>query len=170
MPELRFLPFAAASAKVRKVKLIGGGSYKMQFDTTPALPSTAGPKQPCLHTQTHKQEEHAAPSDKGWHGAPRRSAHIAGTKGEKETQRRGGGGLGGHKRRDKNKKKKGEGGNKEKTRKQKQQMATRGAETSDECDQSVPCSDPCRANGRGRDGRDVALDFYWIHLSVRPSV
>lgn len=58
----------------------------MRFDTTPALPSTAGPKQSCLHTQTHKQEEHAAPSDKGWHGAPRRSAHIAGTKGKKETQ------------------------------------------------------------------------------------
>lgn len=66
----------------------------MRFDTTPALPSTAGPKQSCLHTQTHKQEEHAGPSDKGWHGAPRRSAHIAGTKGKKETQT-GKGGRGG---------------------------------------------------------------------------
>lgn len=140
----------------------------MQFDTQHLLcllpPALNNPA--CTHKHTNKRSTQLHQTRVGT--APRDGRHTSLAQKERRKPRGGRGGRG-HKRRDKNKKKR----DKVETRKRRGNKSSRWLPG-----ERKQATSPTKAylvliravRLGGGDGRDVALDFYWIHLSVRPSV
>lgn len=120
----------------------------------------------CTHKHTNKRSTQVHQTRVGT--APRDGRHTSLAQKERRKPRRESG-AGGHKRRDKNKKKR----EKVETRKRRGNKSSRWLPG-----ERKQATSPTKAylvliravRLGGGDGRDVALDFYWIHLSVCPSV